>query len=128
MLLLGEGPELDRGPDPAFARRRLELAVDQSREHALAGAVGADDADSLAAHNGQRDVQQHRLVAEHGVHTAQLDHALAAAPFAAQPKAHLAALKHRPLDLLHAVDLALLDPRLLHVALVLALLEPLLEP
>src|SRR5260221_9764225 len=113
MLLLGESAKLDRGADPAFAGRRLELTGDQPREHALARAVGADDADPLAAHHGQRYVDQHRLLVKGGVHAAKLDHALATAPLAAQAKPHLAALEHRPLDLLHALDLALLDARLL---------------
>ena len=127
VVLLDERPQLDRGADPALAGGRRELTGDEAGEHTLAGAVGAYDADPLAAHDRQRDIEQDRFVVVCGVHVPQLDDALAAAALAAQLQAHLAALEHRSVDSVHAVDLALLHARGHDEALVVALVEPLLE-
>ena len=101
---------------PAPAQRapgaRLQVAGQHAHEHGLAGAVGADDADALAAHHHEVDVEQHGVVAERDVDALEREHALAAADAAAQRERHPAALEHRALDLLHLVDLHLLDARL----------------
>ena len=55
------------------------------------------------------DVEQHRVVAEGHVDALERHDPLAAARPAAQGEAHPAALEHRPIDLVHAVDLHLLD-------------------
>src|SRR6185295_3471834 len=106
----------------------LQLARQQLHEDALTLSVAADHTDPLTAHHGQVDAGQDPPPAEVGVDAVQLDHALAAALRTAQPEGHLASLQHRPLDLLHPVDLALLVARLANVALVGDPAGPQLEP
>ena len=64
LLVLGEVADPDRRADPDLALGRLELADDGLQQHALAGAVRADEADALAVHDGQLDVREHDVVAE----------------------------------------------------------------
>ena len=59
----------------------------------LAAAVGADDADALAARDDELDVEQDRLVAVADVDALEREHALAAARAAAQRERHLAPLE-----------------------------------
>ena len=73
------------------------------------------------------DVEQDRIVAVARVDALEREHALAAAGAAAQRERHPAALEHRALDLLHAVDLHLLDARLARGALVDADVRPVAE-
>ncbi len=115
------------GAGPARAGLRLEVAGQHPHEHGLAGAVGADDADALAAGDDEVDVQQHGVAAERDVDALERQHALPAANAAAQGERHLAPLEHGPLDLLHLVDLHLLDVRARDVALVGDEVRPLAE-
>ena len=128
LLILSEVADPDRRADPDLARGGLELADDGLQEHALAGAVRADEADALAVHHRQLDAGQHDVLAELHADMAQLEDALAAALVRVQAKRDLAPLEHRALDLLHPVDLALLVPRLLDVPLVDDPVRPVLEP
>ena len=73
------------------------------------------------------DVEQDRIVAVARVDAFEREHALAAAGAGAQRERHPAALEHRPLDLLHAVDLHLLHARLARRALVDADVRPVAE-
>ena len=108
------------GPTQRVPLRGSRLAGQHARQHGLAGAVRADHADPLAARDHELDVEQHRVLAEREVGLLERDHALAAADGAAQLERHLAPLEHRPVDLLHLVDLHLLHARLRGVALVVA--------
>ena len=127
LLVLGEVADPDRRADPDLALGRRELADERLQEHALARAVRADDADALAVQDGQVDAGEHDVVAERDADLAQLEDALAAAGVRAQPQPDPAPLEHRPLDLLHPVDLPLLVARLLDVALVDDAVRPVLE-
>ena len=71
--------DLDPGARPARARAGLQLAGQHAHEHGLAGAVGADDADALAARDDEVDVEQHGVLAERDVDALEREHALAAA-------------------------------------------------
>ena len=84
-------------------------------------------ADALAASDRQVDVQQDRVVVERN-DVAERDDLLAAALRGAHLERDLPALEHRPFDLVHPVDLALLVPGLLDVALVDHHRRPELEP
>ena len=116
-------------PSPAqrVPARGRELLGDDPQQGRLAAAVGADDADALAAHHHEVDVEQDRIVAVGRVDAFQRQHALAAARAGPQRERHPAPLEHRPLDLLHAVDLHLLDARLAGGALVDADVRPVPE-
>ena len=124
-LLGGLREEVDRdaGARPALALGRREVAGEELREDGLAGAVGADDPDALAAHDREVHVDEDRVE----VDAAQLDDAVAAAPAAAQRERHLPPLEHGAVDLLHAVDPALRVARALDVALVDDAVGPVLE-
>ena len=128
LLILREVAGPDRRADPDLARGRLELADDRLQQHALAGAVRADEADALAVHDGQLDIREHDVLAELHPDVAQLEDALAAALVRVQAERDLAPLEHRALDLLHPVDLTLLVARLLDVPLVDDPVRPVLEP
>ena len=104
-----------------------QLGGDDPQQRRLAAAVGADDADALAAGDDEVDVEQDRIVAVAGVDALERQHALAAARAGAQRERHPAALEDRPLDLLHAVDLHLLHARLPGRALVDADVRPVAE-
>ena len=56
--------DLEPRAAPEHARCRLDLPQQQPDQRALAGAVRADDADAVAAHDRQIDVAQHRATAE----------------------------------------------------------------
>ena len=127
LLVLRQVADADRRADPDLALRGLELADDGLQEHALAGAVRADEADALAVNDRQVDIVQDGVVAEAHAQAAELEDALAAADVRAQTQGDPAPLEHRPLDLLHPVDLALLVARLLDVALVDDAVRPVLE-
>ena len=73
------------------------------------------------------DAGQHGLGAERDADLPQLEDLLTAAEVRPQSEADPPPLAHRPLDLLHAVDLTLLDARLLDVALVRHPVRPVLE-
>ena len=89
---------------------------------------GSHDADALAPPDHQVDVEQDGVVGvERDVDSLEREHALAAADAAAQGERHLAALEHRLLDLLHPVDLHLLDARLARGPLVDADVRPVPE-
>ena len=118
LLVLRQVADPDRRADPDLALGRLELADDRLQEHALAGAVCADEADALAVHDRQLDVREHDVLAELHADVAQLEDALTAPLVRVQAECDLAPLEHGPFDLLHAVDLALLVARLPDVALV----------
>ena len=118
LLILGEITDLDRGPDPDLSLRGLDLADDRLQEHALPGPVRADEADPLAVHHGQLEIREHDVLAELDAEVTELEDALAAALMRVEPQCDLASLEHRPLDLLHAVDLTLLVPSLSDVPLV----------
>ncbi len=105
----------------------VELLADHPQQRRLAAAVGADDADALAAPDHQLHVEQDRIVAVADVDALQREHALTAARAGAQRERHPAPLEDRPLDLLHAVDLHLLDARLAGRALVDADVRPVAE-
>ena len=94
------------GPTQRVPPLGVELGGQHPREHGLAGAVGPDHADALAARDHEVDVEQHRVLAEREVGLLERDHALPAARGAAQLERHLAPLEHRPVDLVHRVDLA----------------------
>ena len=102
LLVLGEVADPDRRADPDLALGRLQLADDGLQQHALAGAVRADEADALAVHDRQLDVGEHDVVAELHPDVAELEDALAAAHVRVQAERDLAPLEHGPLDLLHA--------------------------
>ena len=127
LLVLGEIADADRRPDPDLAFGRLELADDGLQEHALAGAVRADEADALAVHDRQLDVGQHDVLAELDADVAELEDPPAAALVRVQSQRDLPPFEHRPLHLLHPVDLPLLVARLLDVALVDDSVRPVLE-
>ena len=63
-------------------------------------------------------IREHDVLAELHADVAKLEDALAAARMRVESQRDLAALEHRPLDLLHAVDLPLLVARLPDVPLV----------
>ena len=97
------------GPTQRVPLRGASSPASTRSEHGLAGAVGPDHADPLAA----RDRRARRRAAPGRSPNAksalvERDHALAAARGAAQLERHLAPLEHRPVDLLHLVDLHLL--------------------
>ena len=77
--------------------------------------------------HAQVDPEQDRHLVEGDGNVAQLEGALASALVRSQLQANAAPLQHRPLDLLHAVDLALLVAGLLDVPLVDDPVRPILE-
>src|SRR5205085_1864513 len=72
----------DAGAGAAYDRaaRRLDLAAHELQERGLAGAVGAHDADAIAAHHGEREVIDERAAADRERHVVHLEHRLAQAP------------------------------------------------
>ncbi len=127
VVVLGEVAGGYGGADPAFPLGRREFAGEDFREHALAGAVGADDADALAAGDGQVGPDQDGLVPEGDGQVAKLHDLLAATDALAEAQADPAPFQDRLLDLVHAFDLLALYSRLPRVALVLGDVRPLLE-
>ena len=97
------------------------------QQDALAGAVGAHEADALAVHHRQLEIRKHDVVAELDACVPQLEDALAAARMRVQAQRDLAPLQHWPIDLLHPVDLPLLVACLLDVAFVDDPVRPVLE-
>ena len=65
---LVEVGDLDVRPQPHAAGVGRELAQEHAEERRLASAVGADDADPVAAGDGRCDVVENRLLAARGSH------------------------------------------------------------
>src|SRR5262249_9878854 len=112
----------------SLAAGRLEVSREQPKQHRFPGAVVADDADPLAAQHGQVDVPQDLLAAQRHRRAFELDDALAAAAVWSQVERDAATFEPGAVDLLHAVDLTLLVPRLLDMPLVDHSARPVLEP
>src|SRR5215216_2447985 len=125
--VLGEVPDLYGGSHPALALRRREDAGEELRQDTLPCAVRPDHADSLAARDREVHADEYRLLAEGHARPAKLQHLLATPGVLAEPEPDLAPFQDGAVYLLHALDLALLDPGLAGVSLVLRVVSPLLE-
>src|SRR5215213_8596292 len=125
--VLGEVSDPYGGSHPALTLRRREDACEELRQDALPCAVGPDHTDPLAARDREVHADENRLLAEGHARLAKLQHLLAAPDVLAESEPDLVPFQDRAVHLLHALDLALLDPGLAGVSLVLRVLSPLLE-
>ena len=75
---LVEVGDFDLGALTDLARVGLQFAEDQAQQRRLAGAVGTDQANLVAAHQAGREIAHHGLFAKALGHVRQLGHQLAA--------------------------------------------------